>query len=75
MPIKTIRTMICDCCQQTAELELLPKLPPPGDWLVLKVKSGKDQREKIELAICPNCVEAIKDALPVDQPPVNQGPA
>jgi hypothetical protein len=62
----------CDRCQLTAELELIPKLPPPSDWLVLKVKSGKDQREKIELAICPNCVESIKGALPVAPEAVNQ---
>lgn len=65
MPIKTIRTMTCDLCQQAAELELLPKLPPPGDWLIMKLKSGKDGREKVEVAICPACTECLRVSLPV----------
>lgn len=60
--------MTCDTCGASAELELLPKLPPPGDWLVFKVKSGKDAREKIEVAICPACVHAITDELPEQKP-------
>jgi hypothetical protein len=43
-------------------MELIPKFPPPGTWLVLKIPSGKDKREKIEVAICRNCIIAIDAA-------------
>jgi hypothetical protein len=65
MPIRTVRTVECDLCHAHAEHELLPKLPPPGDWLVIKVRSGTDAREKIEAVICPGCQEAIRKELPL----------
>lgn len=65
MPIKTVRTMTCDLCQAAANVELLQKLSPPFDWLIMKLKSGKDAREKVEVAICPGCVESLRVSLPI----------
>ena len=55
MPVTTIQRMQCNVCRLEAERELFDKLPPPKGWFVFKTKSGEDHREKIEVAVCPDC--------------------
>ena len=59
MPVTTIQRMQCNVCRLEAERELFDKLPPPKGWFVFKTKSGEDHREKIEVAVCPDCAHKI----------------
>jgi hypothetical protein len=76
MSRRTIQIDNCNICGAEKQTDLIPKLPPPGDWLILKVKSGTDAREKVEAVICASCLLAIADRVshkpdePVTQPTV-----
>jgi hypothetical protein len=63
MSRRTIQIDNCNICGAEKQTDLIPKLPPPGDWLILKVKSGTDAREKVEAVICASCLLAIADRV------------
>jgi hypothetical protein len=61
MPIVTIQKMQCNVCRVEAERELFSKIAPPKGWLVFRTQSGEDRREKLEVAVCPDCAAKIAE--------------
>lgn len=68
MPIRRIEIISCDLCQDEQQSDLIPKLPKPADWIVLRIADPKDGRAKLERVVCKNCLAAIDRARPVPMP-------
>ena len=67
MPVHTVERMSCNVCGLESERELFSNLPPPKGWITFKAQNGADKRERIKVAICPDCGARISELNAANQ--------